>query len=75
MQLILTQLALGFNLLSIGLALPSENVPFGQPVSRRALTPDNTCGITGGGGGKGYTCDPTLFQGGNCCSVNGYCGK
>lgn len=75
MRSILIQLALSFNIAAAVSALPSENAFGEESLVRRAVTPDNTCGITGGGAGKGYTCDPKLPQGGSCCSINGYCGK
>lgn len=39
----------------------------------RAISPDNTCGFNGigGGGAHGYTCPSTL----PCCSANGFCGS
>ncbi|PMD55874.1 carbohydrate esterase family 4 protein [Hyaloscypha bicolor E] len=38
----------------------------------RTVSPDNTCGKSGtGGGADGYTCPSTL----PCCSVNGFCGS
>lgn len=37
----------------------------------RIVSPDNTCGKTGPGGGiNGYTCSPSL----PCCSIKGFCG-
>jgi hypothetical protein len=37
-----------------------------------AVSPDNTCGRNGtGGGADGYMCPPNL----PCCSVNGFCGS
>ena len=45
--------------------------PF-NPVIVRAISPDNTCGNNGtGGGADGYMCPSTL----PCCSVNGFCGS
>lgn len=41
---------------------------------KRNLTPDNTCGNIAAGNDKGYTCDPSDFWGGGCCSQYGYCG-
>jgi hypothetical protein len=41
-------------------------------VSARAISPDNTCGFNGtGGGAVGYTCPQSL----PCCSVHGFCGS
>ncbi|KAL6720509.1 hypothetical protein ACLMJK_002433 [Lecanora helva] len=48
--------------------------PGQSPVQKRTLTPDNTCGNTGAGANHGYTCDPSVSNGGPCCSSNGYCG-
>jgi hypothetical protein len=43
-----------------------------SPATVRAISPDNTCGNNGtGGGADGYICPPTL----PCCSVNGFCGS
>ncbi|KAH8663161.1 carbohydrate esterase family 4 protein [Tricladium varicosporioides] len=43
-----------------------------NPVLERAVSPDNTCGTNGtGGGADGYTCPSAL----PCCSVNGFCGS
>ena len=50
-----------------------DNVFF-DLLSKRALTPDNTCGSVAGGNGNNYTCDPSLLNGGACCSSSGYCG-
>ncbi len=45
--------------------------PFNKLLAR-AVSPDNTCGTDGvGGGADGYTCPSDL----PCCSVNGYCGS
>jgi hypothetical protein len=33
------------------------------------LTPDNSCGNSGNGKNKGYTCNPKLANGGACCSA------
>ncbi|CAG8978235.1 hypothetical protein HYALB_00010726 [Hymenoscyphus albidus] len=42
------------------------------PLSRRAVSPDNTCGTKGTGGTpNAYTC-PTELP---CCSSNGFCGS
>ena len=43
---------------------------FSSPFEQRVLTPDNTCGGTT----NGYTCNPSLPQGGGCCSASGFCG-
>ena len=58
----------------ISYALPTAVDLYGF-LDKRTLTPDNTCGAVAAGNNKGYTCDPTLPQGGNCCSANGYCGQ
>jgi hypothetical protein len=40
--------------------------------TKRAISPDNTCGKNGtGGGADGYMCPSEL----PCCSVNGFCGS
>ena len=46
-----------------------------HPLVGRALTKDNTCGNVLAGNSKNLTCDPTLAQGGACCSGSGYCGQ
>ena len=65
-----------FNIISLLLLL--EATAFALPgqsfVSKRTLTPDNTCGNTANGANKGYTCDPNNAYGGPCCSSSGYCG-
>jgi len=41
-------------------------------ISARVVSPDNTCGKNGtGGGADGYSCPSNL----PCCSVNGFCGS
>lgn len=59
-------------------AFPQGNIvqprdsPTFNVLAERAISPDNTCGITGSGGSiEAYTC-PTNLQ---CCSVNGWCGS
>ncbi|KAK0115365.1 chitin deacetylase [Cadophora gregata f. sp. sojae] len=53
-------------------SLPASSASILQPFSKRAISPDNTCGRNGtGGGADGYTCPSDL----PCCSVNGFCGS
>jgi hypothetical protein len=60
---------------SIALIVCSFNIVFAGPleqISARTVSPDNTCGENGtGGGADGYTCPSTL----PCCSINGFCGS
>ncbi|KAL8952454.1 MAG: hypothetical protein Q9222_001645 [Ikaeria aurantiellina] len=55
-------------------ARPAEDASLNQFLSKRALSPDNTCGNVFNGNNKGYTCDPKAPAGGQCCSAAGYCG-
>ena len=73
MQPRLVQVLAVLAIAGIGNAYPSEDWTL-NGLGKRALTPDNTCGTVGAGNGKGYTCDPKLAQGGDCCSASGYCG-
>ena len=75
MPSLLIQVLAGLAVVGFSNAFPSEDVTLVESFSKRALTPDNTCGNLGAGGGKGYTCNPALPQGGGCCSASGYCGK
>ena len=53
-------------------SLPTISASLLHPFSSRAISPDNTCGRNGtGGGADGYTCPADL----PCCSVNGFCGS
>ena len=74
MQLKLVQVLAGLAFAGISIALPAEDYNFLNVLSKRVLTPDNTCGNAANGNGKNYTCDPTLANGGGCCSSSGYCG-
>ncbi|MCJ1243780.1 hypothetical protein MMC30_000977 [Trapelia coarctata] len=60
--------------LSLGLAVARPKHAFLHQ-HKRTLTPDNTCGNIVAGNNKGYTCDPSDFWGGGCCSQYGYCGN
>ncbi|CAL3963722.1 unnamed protein product [Diplocarpon coronariae] len=52
--------------------LCSASAIFLQEVSGRAISPDNTCGKNGtGGGADGYKCPSDV----PCCSANGFCGS
>jgi hypothetical protein len=43
-----------------------------EKLAPRVISPDNTCGKNGAGGGAdGYMCPSNL----PCCSVNGFCGS
>ncbi|KAH6684069.1 hypothetical protein B0J14DRAFT_3322 [Halenospora varia] len=58
-------------------ALPTENnIDMGlyNFLSKRAVSPDNTCGSLFSGANNNYTCDATNNQGA-CCSQYGYCGN
>ncbi|PVH87234.1 carbohydrate esterase family 4 protein [Cadophora sp. DSE1049] len=53
-------------------SVPSILASLLHPLFNRAVSPDNTCGRNGtGGGADGYTCPSDL----PCCSVNGFCGS
>lgn len=53
---------------------PSEEFRVRSLLTGRALTPDNTCGNVQNGQNNGYSCDPTIENGGGCCSSSGFCG-
>ena len=67
-------LAAGLALTGTSFALPTEDAGLYNFLSRRAFSPDNTCGDVYGGANKSYTCDATVNEGG-CCSQYGYCGN
>lgn len=69
------QVLAGLAFAGLGRALPKEGSGFLNVLSERALTPDNTCGNVANGNGRNYTCDPTVANGGGCCSSSGYCGQ
>lgn len=64
-------IVLGLALARISTALPAEDAGSLNPLSQRALTPDDTCGDIFNGNNNSYICDPA---GGRCCSAYGYCG-
>ena len=74
MQPNLLRLVLGLALYRITSALPKVDEQLRNVLTKRAFTTDNTCGLIGAGLNKGLTCDPSLPQGGSCCSQNGFCG-
>lgn len=57
------------------LARPAEGSGLSHFLSRRAPTPDNTCGNIFNGNNNGYTCVANAPNGGACCSPYGYCGS
>jgi hypothetical protein len=61
---------LGFALAAVSFALPTEDAGLYDFLSRRAISPDNTCGNAYAGANKSYTCDATINNGG-CCSQYG----
>ena len=64
-------LLLSFLALLLCFANPTS-AGFRGHISARAISPDNTCGFNGtGGGADGYTCPQSL----PCCSVHGFCGS
>ena len=67
-------LAIGLAFGGISTALTTEEADFYSYLSKRALSPDNTCGDAYAGANKSYSCDPTSNNGG-CCSQYGYCGN
>ena len=75
MQLNLELLVLFLGFASVSYALPTAETSFYEFLEKRTLSPDNTCGDVSAGNNNGYTCDPTLPAGGNCCSAGGYCGQ
>ena len=74
MHLNLLRVALGLALHRSVFALARAEEQLDNHIAKRALTTDNTCGLIGAGANNGLTCDPSLPQGGPCCSQNGYCG-
>ncbi|KAH8798836.1 hypothetical protein F5882DRAFT_508495 [Hyaloscypha sp. PMI_1271] len=66
---------LGFARAAMSLTLPVEDDGLYNFLSKRAVSPDNTCGNVYAGANGGYFCDATLNSGG-CCSQYGtcYCG-
>ncbi|EPE34144.1 Glycoside hydrolase/deacetylase [Glarea lozoyensis ATCC 20868] len=67
-------LATAFTLTSLSVALPAEHdAGYYNFLSRRAVSPDNTCGVVMGQT-AGYSCDASANEGG-CCSQYGYCGN
>lgn len=58
----------------IAFPFPTEEFRVRSLLTGRALTPDNTCGNVQNGENKGYSCDPTIENGGGCCSSSGFCG-
>jgi hypothetical protein len=63
---------LGFALAAMSSALPTEDAGLYDFLSKRAVSPDNTCGNVYAGANKSYSCDATLNSGG-CCSQYGTC--
>ena len=62
--------------IAISLAFGLVASVFANPLLiSRAITPDNSCGLTGAGNNNGYTCSIAVAGGGRCCSTNGWCGK
>ena len=67
-------LVAAFALTGMSVALPAEHdAGYYNFLSRRAVSPDNTCGIVMGQT-AGYSCDASVNEGG-CCSQYGYCGN
>jgi hypothetical protein len=63
---------LGFALAAMSSTLPVEDAGLYNFLSKRAVSPDNTCGNVYAGANKSYSCDATLNSGG-CCSQYGTC--
>jgi len=63
---------LGLALAGISSALPTEDSGLYGFRSKRAVSPDNTCGNVYAGANNSYTCDATINSGG-CCSQYGTC--
>ncbi|KAF8463595.1 hypothetical protein BDZ91DRAFT_298776 [Kalaharituber pfeilii] len=53
-------------------AHPLDSVNPFRSLSRRAESPDNSCGLTGAGNSFGYSCGASNL--GPCCSQHGWCG-
>lgn len=75
MRVAFAQIALTCAWAPIALAFPTEDAGLYNFLSRRALSPDNTCGNLYNGNNNGYTCNPNAATGGACCSQYGYCGS
>ena len=65
-----------YALMAVGIcsAFSTEDTDFYNFLSKRNMTPNNTCGNVFAGAGNNYTCDPNLAEGGGCCSQSGWCG-
>jgi hypothetical protein len=77
----LIKLAIGIAFSGLGLAHPSKNIydasldaGLYNILSKRTVSPDNTCGNVFSGANNSYTCDATVNSGG-CCSQFGFCGN
>ena len=70
------QLLVGLALAGLGSAgVALDGKLLRSALVKRAVTPDNTCGLVNGGANNGYTCaGSNLPNGGQCCSASGYCG-
>jgi hypothetical protein len=67
-------LAASFTFAGLSVALPREHdAGFYNFLSKRMISPDNSCGVVMGQTG-GYSCDAAANEGG-CCSQYGYCGN
>jgi hypothetical protein len=66
--------ALGLVLAGLSSALPTEDIGLYNFLSKRAVSPDNTCGSVFNGNNLNYTCDVAVNAGG-CCSQYGFCGN
>jgi hypothetical protein len=76
MRVGILRLATGLAFAVIASALPAPDLDMGlyNFLSRRAVSPDNTCGNAFAGANSSYTCDAAVNNGG-CCSQYGYCGN
>ncbi|KAF8865872.1 glycoside hydrolase/deacetylase [Acephala macrosclerotiorum] len=70
----LISLAFGFAFVGLSHALPTDDAGLYSFLSKRAVSPDNTCGNAFGGANNSYVCDATVNEG-SCCSQYGYCGN
>jgi hypothetical protein len=75
------KLAIGLTITGLSLAHPSKNIydasrdaGLYNSLSKRTVSPDNTCGNAFSGANNSYTCDATVNTGG-CCSQFGFCGN
>jgi hypothetical protein len=72
MQLNIISPIVGLTFAAVTFALPTEDISLYTFLSKRTISPDNTCGNVLNGNNNGYSCNSTVNSGG-CCSQYGYC--